>query len=259
MTLNKNSLRYFLYSLAAAVAVSGVADSQVRPTSYRFKQASTPKEVKPYSCTVFLNDGKSLMTVKGTEIHSAKDTLKSIAVNPTGISAMVVKAKKKNKGREADIYSLLQKDIRLRHFDSNKYGMPYKAVFLSDGRGVAVATDRMLGLYDTKKLNNYAQFPRLPFVPEFMEVSPNGYFLAVAAGDQIIIYNIEERKIRKTLDIGETITDIAFSPDSSELAVLTGDGVLTLYPTRTFEFRKSVDNLGEGIACAYNLDGKYIG
>lgn len=256
---------YFHYSLRHILCVAAASMMMVMPIGasgqkkeYTFKHTDTPKELKPYSCTLYLNDGKTIKTVQGAEILSSKDTLKSMALNPTGISTVVVKAKKKNKGKEADIYSLVTQDTRLRHFDSRKYGMPERAVYLADGRGIAVATDKMLGLFDTKKLECIARFPRLPFVPQLMEVSPNGYFIAVAAGDKIIIYNIEERKIRKTLNVGEKVTDISFSPDSSDLGVLTSDGVLTLYPTRTFEFRKSVDDLGEGIAFTYNLDGKYV-
>lgn len=225
---------------------------------YVFKQQETPKEVQPYSCTLFFTDGKALRNISGVALHAPSDSLKSFALNPTGLSAMVITAKKKNKGHNAEIYSLTEHENSLIKFDVKKYGNPYMSVYLPDGRAVAVATDRMLGLFDLKKLINYAQFLELPFVPEIMTVSPNGYYLAVAAGEDVIIYNIEERSVRKKLDAGEPVTDIAFSPDSSDLAVLTSDGVLSLYNTRTFDFRKSIDNLGEGLACAYNFDGKYM-
>ncbi|MDE6338767.1 MAG: WD40 repeat domain-containing protein [Muribaculaceae bacterium] len=258
MITKRNSFRCLAGALGVFAVMSGSLMMNGETKQYKFNQTASPLEVKPYSCTVFFNDGKSLKTVTGVELFTSNDSLKSIAVNPTGFSAMVITAKKKNKGRDADVYSLTEKDTRFNHFDSKKYGIPYQAAFMPDGRAVAVATDRVLALYDAKKLIGYAQFPELPFVPEIMEVSPNGYYLAVAAGDQIIIYNIEERTVRKTIDAGEKVTDITFSPDSSDFAVLTDDGVLSLYPTRTFDFRKSIDNLGEGLACSYNFDGKYM-
>lgn len=258
MTAKIKSFRCFARAIGVIAIISSVLMMQGATKQYQFKHTATPTEIKPYGCTIFINDGNSIRTITGAEIFTSGDTLKSIAVNPTGFSAMAITAKKKNKGREANVYSLINHDMRLNHFDSKKYGMPYKAVYLPDGRSVAISTDRTLSLYDTKKFNGYAQLPDLPFVPEIMEVSPNGYFLAVAGGNQIIIYNIEEHQVRKTIDAGEKITDLRFSPDSSDLAVLMNDGALNLYPTRTFDFRKSIDNLGEGLACDYNFDGKYM-
>lgn len=245
-------------ALALSVLAFGAGTMSGQAKHYRFNQSTTPREIKPYSCTLFFNDGKSLKTLKGVDLYTTSDTLKTIAVNPTGVSALVVTSKNKNKGREAAMCSLLDQNIKLGQFNKKKYGNPYNGIYLPEGRSLAIASDSILGLYDTKKLQCHAELPKAPFKPEIMEVSPNGYFLAIASGDKIVIYNIEEQSIRKTIDVGETVTDMTFSPDSSDFAVLTSDGVLTLYPTRTFEFRKSIDDLGVATACAYNFDGKYM-
>lgn len=258
MITKRDSLRYIACALGACAIMSCSLVMSGENKKYQFNQPSTPLMIKPYGCTLFSTDGKSLRIITGVDLYASPDSMKSIAVNPTGFSAMVLTAKKKNKGRNAEVFSLTEKDTRLNQFNTKRYGNPYLSVFLPDGRSLALASDMGLSLYDVNKLIGYAQFPELPFVPEIMEVSPNGYYLAVSAGNQIIIYNIEERKIRKTIDAGEKVTDIAFSPDSSDFAVLTDDGVLSLYSTRTFDFRKSIDDLGEGIACAYNFDGKYM-
>lgn len=250
------TLSHIKRQLITTLALTGVLFIQAQSKQYIFYQETTPKQIKPYSCTLYLNDGHSLKTLKGAELFTSKDTLRSISINPTGASAILINEKKK--GNEANVYSLSENNRRFNHFDSKRFGAPYIAAYLPDGRSVAVATDSLTALFENKKLECWAKLPQLPFKPEIMEVSPNGYYLAVAGGDKIIIYNLEEKKNRKTIEMGEKITDIAFSPDASDFAVLTNDGILTLYPTRTFEFRKSIDNLGEGIACTYNLDGKYM-
>ena len=104
-----------------------------------------------------------------------------------------------------------------------------------------------------------ARLANAPFIPDAMSVSPNGFFLAVVKGDRCIVYNLENRTVRKEINAGARITDVAFSPDNSDMALLTDDGVLTIYATRTFDMRKMVDDLGDGVAMAYNLDGKYVG
>ena len=245
--------------LACAFFISSLFAQSESKKHYSFNQSKTPIELRPYNCALYFNDGQAVKNIAGKLIFSTKDSLQSIAVSPTGVSAMTIVSKKKNKNkRDANIYSLMEAHTQLINFNAKRYGSPIIAEYLPDGRSIAVATDMSLGLYDLKKLTNYATFPELPFHPEIMLSSPNGYYLAVAGGEEVVIYNIEERSVRKVLNVGEKITDIAFSPDTSDLAVLTSDGVLSLYNTRTFEFRKSVDDLGEGIACYYNFDGKYI-
>lgn len=253
----KNSYSKIAGVLCALAVIVGSLPVLGQTKQYHLKQSSTPREIKPYSCTLFYNDGKSLKTITGIQLFTSKDSLKSIAVNPAGYSAMLI-TEKKNKVRNADVYSIWDKDLQLNHFDSKKYGAPIVAAYMPDSRSVVVATDKSLSIYDTKKLISFAQMPDMPFTPEIMTVSPNGYYLAIAAGDQILVYNVEEKSVRKRIDAGERVTDLKFSPASSDFAVLTSDGVLSLYPTRTFDFRKSIDNLGEGIACDYNFDGKYM-
>lgn len=244
--------------LTAAHPVSP-AEAQTAPKEkYSFTHSTTPVEVKPYSCTIYTHDGKSLKMVTGTEIFSSSDSLKTFALNPTGFSAMQISAKKKNKGRTAEIYSLVEQDHRIFRFDTKKYGNPYNAAYLPDGRSVAVATDKNIYLLDNKKYLPYAQISDIPFIPEKMEASPNGYYLAISSGENAVIYNVEERSVRKQINAGEKITDILFSPDSSDFAILTSDGIVSLYPTRTFDFRKSIEGLGSALAGAYNFDGKYM-
>ena len=54
------------------------------------------------------------------------------------------------------------------------------------------------------------------------------------------------------------MTDLVFSPDASSMALLTDDGLLSVYDTRTFDVRTMVDDLGSAMACDFNADGKYV-
>lgn len=42
------------------------------------------------------------------------------------------------------------------------------------------------------------------------------------------------------------------------MALLTDDGLLSVYDTRTFDVRTMVDDLGSAMACDFNADGKYV-
>jgi hypothetical protein len=54
------------------------------------------------------------------------------------------------------------------------------------------------------------------------------------------------------------VNDIEFSPDNTQLAVLTDDGRLVNYDTTTFSERKAFDALGEARSVNFHQDGKYV-
>lgn len=235
----------------------GTSTALAQKDEYSFRQRNTPVEIKPYSCTLFSRDRNSVNNIKGVSIHEGKDSIHGMCINPTGLSVGVVSSRK-NRNAEANIYSVLEMENRLAKIDSKKLGIPQSMVYFPDGRTVAVATDKGIFFLDLKKYMPYAQITDVPFEAKRMTVSPNGYYLAITDGKKVAVYNIEERTIRKTFDEGAGINDMLFSPDSSDFAVLTDDGVLNIYSTRTFDFRKMVDDLGDALAGAYNFDGKYM-
>lgn len=73
-----------------------------------------------------------------------------------------------------------------------------------------------------------------------------------------MVYNFEKKTVRRDWTFGVKVTDMTFSNGSGEFAVLTDDGILSVYDTRTFNIKNTIEDLGSGIACAFNADGKYI-
>jgi len=189
-------------------------------------------------------------------LHTGKDTIMSFDVNPAGINFIAVTKGKKNSA--AGLYAVTEKDLRTSKFDTKKFGTPRSAAFAPDARSIVIATDKAIYICNARTLMPERRLSDATFVPEAMVVSGNGYFLAIVKGDKCVVYNFENGTVRKELSPGARITDVAFSPDNSDMALLTDDGVLTLYGTRTFDMRKMIDNLGDGLAMAYNLDGKYM-
>ena len=226
---------------------------------YRMPRKSEPLMLRPYSSTTYTGNRTVINTMRGDELHSAgKDTIVSFEVNPAGFNYIVVEHGRKGKSAAA-LYSTIDNEARGSKFDVKKYGTPSVAVYTPDARSLIVATDRAIYICNGRTLVPEARLANAPFIPDAMSVSPNGFFLAVVKGDRCIVYNLENRTVRKEINAGARITDVAFSPDNSDMALLTDDGVLTIYATRTFDMRKMVDDLGDGVAMAYNLDGKYVG
>ena len=225
-------------------------------TEYRFKQKVTPIELGTYNTVVFPLNTNSVSTMRGDQLYATKKALNGIQVNPTGISFGVIETDKKGK-RKALLYSTMEADKQLGEFDTKKYGQPSAIAFTADGRRLVIATDKGLYIFDPRKMTLLDQM-EIPFVPTQMVISDNGYFLVIATGDRVVVYNFEEKKERRDWTYGVDVNDIVFNNGTTELAVLTSDGALTIYDTRAFNIKNDIDDLGEGLACTFNNDGKYI-
>ena len=243
-------------------APEGYAKKQPKETApvsrdvYDFVRVTPPTGVEPYNATLYSCDRHSVSTLRGDVLNSSKDTIKSFRVNPAGINyALVSKGKKKS---NFGIYDISNVQNRLAKFNTKKYGEPTAVCYSPDARAIYLAAGGKIYQLETRKFLPVRQLPAPGFNPTSMVMSPNGYYLAATDGKNLTIYNCETFTTRKKIDAGEKINDMMFSPDSQDFAVLTADGVLTLYGTRTFDMRKMLDELGQGLACSYNFDGKYI-
>lgn len=248
--------------LAEALAVCPIANAQNEETpapvktDYRFKQKTTPVKLAPYNTVVYSMSPVSVSTMRGDVLFSTKKDLQTLKVNPSGVSYGIIEQDKKGK-REATFLSTSESNAKLVEFNRKKYGEPAAFVFTPDARKIVVATNQGLYVFEPRKMELLDQW-ELEFVPDEMAISDNSYYLACRKGDRVAVYNFEQKKIRRDWTYGVNVNDFTFNQGSSEFAVLTNDGLLTIYDTRTFNIKNDVDNLGEGLACAFNVDGKYM-
>lgn len=243
-------------SYPAFLSAQEAAEAEQNLT-YVFKRKNPVRIIDPYNTTIYSSDAFDLHTFRGDVLHHGKDSIISFKVNPAGVNIGVISKTKKGE-KHADIYHAYIDKKHLKKFDSKRYGAPTTIGYTPDARNVVVATATGLYFLEPRKYEPVAKIQSMPFPAEKMAFSPNGYYLAVMGGNQVIVYNLVEKKIRKQMTLEETVNDIAFSPDSNDFAVLTDDGLLSLYNTRTFDLRKMIDDLGTATAFAYNLDGKYV-
>lgn len=225
-------------------------------TDYTFKQKSTPTELGKYNTVVYPLFTNSVTTMRGDNLYSTKNSLNGVEVNPAGISFGVIETDKKGR-KNAYIYSTADTDSKIGQFDTKKYGQPSALAYTADARRLAIASDQGLFIFDPRKMVLIDQM-ELPFTPTQMVISDNGYYLAIAADDRVVVYNFEEKKQRRDWKNEVTVNDILFNNGSSEFAVLTADGALTIYDTRTFNIKNDIDNLGDALAGTFNSDGKYM-
>lgn len=249
----------FCVSMVVAVPCAYAQETVAQPTpkvDYVFKMKTTPIKLSPYNTIVYSRTPQEVLTMRGDQLYVTKKNILTFNVNPSGVSFGLVEQDKKGK-REANFYSTSAQNEKIGTFDSKKYGQPAAIVYTPDARKVMVATDQGLFIFEPRKMTLLDRMD-LPFVPTAMSISDNAYYLTISGGDRVAVYNLEQKTVRRDWTYGVEVTDMTFSKGSGEFAVLTEDGMLSVYDTRTFNIKNTIDDLGSGIACAFNNDGKYI-
>ncbi len=252
-----------LMSLLLGAPITASADdapTQQKNTprsEYKFPQVHTPKGLAKYSLAIYGFDNNSLFTCRKSNIItlSKKNIIDDIVINPAGINFMVLS--KDNKKPQAAIFDLTTVDNEIFKFKNKKIGNPTAVLYTPDARNMIIASETGIHIFEGKRFQEVGSIPA-PFTVTGMLMSSNGYYLAVTDGSKVAVYNYEEKKLRKEWDFGVGVNDMVFNDDNTEFAVVTNDGVLNIYDTRNFLIKKTIDELGNALSCAYNFDGKYI-
>lgn len=254
----KNSLNIKHLALCSVAITFALTASAQNRDVYRYNRKAPTLSLQPYSCTAYTASANTVNTMRGDLLHSSgKDTIVNFKLNPTGVGYLVVERDKKGR-TQAETYSAFFAQRDQEKFKNKKYGKPAAAAYSPDAKKLYMATSDSLLILNPQTLLRTGAIDALPFAPTELYASPNGYMLVAVNGSKAAIYNAEDNKLRKVIDQGEKITDIAFSPDNASMALLTNEGVLYIYSTRSLDVTKMIEDLGSGIACDYNFDGKYI-
>lgn len=254
-----------LLSLSMMLGASPVVSaddnaSEAKPTTrseYKFPQVNTPKGLAKYSLAIYGFDDNSLFTCRKSPIFtlSKKNVINDVVINPAGINLMVLTTEKAKP--HVSVYDLNNVDSELYKFNNKKIGTPTAVLYTPDARNTIIASETGIHIFEGKKFQETGSI-QVPFTVTGMLMSNNGYYLAVTDGTKVAVYNFEEKKLRKDWNFGIGVNDMAFNDDNTEFAVVTDDGVLNIYDTRNFLIKKTIDELGNALSCAYNFDGKYI-
>lgn len=242
---------------APAAKPKEAAETTAPKQEYSFSHKGSPEAAERRSTTLFVRSGNKLRNIPGKELYSFSKHIEDFAVNPAGSSIAIVGAEKKN--NEAIVIAMPDREEvkTLFKLKRKQAGNPTAVAYAPDARRLFIATDAGLQILDARTFKTIETLP-LPHAVTDMAVSDNLYFLAVADDTRVTVFNLESGKIRHKWNFDSKVTDMCFSGDNSEFAVLTDDGLMSIYDTRNFIIKRSVDELGDAIACYYNFDGKYM-
>lgn len=257
MTLTYRKVYKYAAILAltlAAVLPNDLTAQQSR-NDYDIPMKFKPELMRRYETTLFTGAFKNVTNFRGTTLAELSQPINGLEVNPAGINFLVLT--KGKKPSEALLFDTRTENNQLYKFNTKNYGVPTAVGYTPDAKYYLLATDQGIHVIEPRKRQIIKTIPS-DFQPQKLLMSYDGYFLAATNGHRITVYNFEESIPRKTWKLDENVTEIRFSPDNSQFAILTDDGLLNIYDTRSFGLKQDVDDLGQALDFDYNFDGKYV-
>jgi WD40 repeat protein len=234
--------------------------SQTLPVSddsgkqHDYPQAVTPQGLESYEFSTYFYNNKQVYNLLGLKMSSGK-TVKAFRVSPDGKTYAV--ASSDGKGGQVMVYDLWKRGKSLQKIDF-KQMEPVALAYNADGTQLAVAlTSNNVVVFDVATGKDLVNIMTNTVINQ-LEYSPDGLYLALADENSVDIRSVGEYTRRQLLQFASKVNDIEFSPDKTQLAVLTSEGRLVNYDTTTFSERKSFDALGEARSVNFHQDGKYV-
>ncbi len=167
---------------------------------------------------------------------------------------MVILAEKKGKSL-VKVFDLWNSYLELYEF--KKMTDAHAVSYSADGKILFISTGQDILYVDSKKFKTTDTL-KISFSATKIRVNPDGNYIAATDGNNLAVWNIEDKSIVKDFNIGIQINDIDFSESDGTLGVLTGDGVLSIYDPSNFLVQLNIQAMGEARSFSFHPDGKYV-
>lgn len=236
-----------------AVKVNAQTSENVVASEHELKLATQPEAFDNYMSAVYYKNGSKVYNTRNFMLCKASNPISSFKINPAGTSCAVLSLK--DGESKIAIYDLWLEQKRWAQLKNVTSASTIE--YMPNARGLVVATDTELLMCDAKS-GVIEDRIAIPFIATQLKVSPNLYHIAATDGHQIMVWNIENKSVRTTLNYSSVVNDIDFSDDSKSFGVLTDDGQLSIYDTQNYSLSQQFDSMGEALCCLFHPEGKYV-
>lgn len=243
-----------LFCLSAA-AQTNAADPAQDQSDYVYPQKARPMAIDNYLFSSYFYNGSKVYNLRSIQLCEGPGEVRALKINPSGAS-YAIWTLRKGKKSEITVYDLWKADRVLNKLKIDY--VPSAIAYAPNARTFAAASaDGKLHLYEARNYTETKTFD-LPFEASMLAISSNDYFFAVSDGSVLEVYNFETGKLRKSIQVSDKVNHLSFSNDNTTLSVLTNDGILSLYDTRTFLPVQEFTSLGVARSSDMHSDGKYL-
>lgn len=220
-----------LIAVAIPVSLSGKENrhEQKRDHHFTFKKEPLVRFVKNGPGVVTPYGNNTVYNLRAVKLSDFGDSIVDVEITPFSY-VVITKGKKHN---AAKVMNPIIFNGELHNFKYKNIGSPTAVTFTPDMRQLLLATDKGVLIMGSQRYQ-VTDTIEVPFTVRDMRISDNAYYLLARGDNQVAVYNLEEKKLRKKWKFDEKVTDARFSDDNSELAILTDDGVMSIYDTRSY-------------------------
>lgn len=248
----KNFILFLLCSLCFLQLSAQTTNKDEKPR-YVYPQKVSPTGIDNYLFSTYYYNGKKTYNLRNS-VLSNSGIISAMKINPAGSSFALVQTK--GKKSSVTVYDLWLANKVKYEFEEDM--VPVSLCYAPDAKSIVISSaNKELLFFDTRQYGLQHKM-EIPFVAENIAISSNNYFIAASNGTTLNIWNLDSKELRKSITADEKINCFAFSADNNLLAVLTADGKLTTYDTRTFFILQSYDAMGTAKYCYFHPEGKYI-
>lgn len=247
----KNFLIIF-FSIVAALNSFGQNAKVDVEKNLIYNQPKTPEKIDNHNYNSFYTFGKDAYNLKGFPISHSSDKIIDFKVNPAGYSYAVLSGNGKKYSLTIYETNVAKKEIA----SITDLSSPTAIAYSPDSRFLMVADNGKLTAYSSKDLSYIRSFA-LSQGPEKISTDPNGMFLLGIFPNKVEVYNLEDGILRQSIPYAQTVADASFSPGSDFLYVITENGTLDSFNTRTFSKEGSFLDLGNAHTISIHPEGKY--
>ncbi|MDE7335790.1 MAG: WD40 repeat domain-containing protein [Muribaculaceae bacterium] len=248
---------FALVALFPILSASGLSAQSADAPDYHFEVPDNPVGATRFAYTLYSHAPKRVFNLIGRPVANLSEEIVNMAISPIGRNCAVVTTDTKGRNSLTIINVTKFNDIVYK-FKRKKLGNPTSAVYTPDGQSLVVATDDSIAhILDARKYFEQGTIA-LKHPAANMTLSKNAYHLATTDGRRVTVYNFEDKNVRHSWDFETGVTGMVFSDDDTELAIATDDGQVSIYDTRTFIIKNTLEDVGDALAVSYNFDGKYM-
>ncbi|WP_125910727.1 WD40 repeat domain-containing protein [Bacteroides timonensis] len=248
----KNFILFLLCSLCLPQLSAQTTNNEERQ-KYVYPQKVSPTGIDNYLFSTYYYNGKKTYNLRNS-VLSNSDMISAMKINPAGSSFAIVQTK--GKKSSVTVYDLWMANKVKHEFEEDM--TPVSLCYAPDAKSLVISGDnKELLFFDTRQYALQSKM-EIPFVAENIAISSSNYFIAASNGNTLDIWNLQTKELRKSIEADDKINCFTFSADNNLLAVLTADGKLNTYDTRTFFILQSYDAMGTAKYCYFHPEGKYI-
>lgn len=235
--------------------VSAQETEVAKPHDILVKFTKSPQGVDNYYSGFYYYNGKEIYNMRNYLLYTG-NSIKSLKINPAGSSYAFIDTKKDK--NSVDVYSLLNKDIRMGKISTNKIFKPVAICYSPNAKYLYVmGSDAKVHIYATRKTQEVKTFDANAATNR-LDASPNGFYLVASSARNIQVINLENQTTRTNIKLNADLKDVAFSSNNKMMAVLTADGVCEVYDTKTFTVSHHYDAMGIAEKCYFHPENKYL-